>query len=94
MNQVLTSVLRWLLISILFAAPIAIAKHQFDHYDTAQSIDQCKLCAHVQPFDDGPPTTANLHALNIIKLGQQANELTTDLQQKQVNHFLTRAPPK
>lgn len=94
LNQVLTIVLRWLLISVLFAAPIAIAKHQFDHYDTAQPIEQCKLCAHTQPIDNGSTATAHIRPPVIINLGKQTTKLVTNLQQKQVNHFLSRAPPR
>lgn len=79
---------------MLFAAPIAIAKHQLDHHDVAQSIEQCKLCAHKQPLDDGSLTLAQVRTLSIISFDVQTNELTTNLQQRQVNHFLSRAPPR
>lgn len=94
LNQVLAYVLRWLLIGVLFAAPIAIAKHQFEHHDTAQPIEQCKLCAHSQSIDNNSTSTTHVCPTNIINLGIQANKLTTNLQQEQVNHFLSRAPPR
>lgn len=81
------------MISVLFAAPLAIAKHQLDHYQSAQPIEQCHFCAQPQSLDSNAVSAVAVHALSIINLGKQTNDLDTHSQNDQANHFLSRAPP-
>lgn len=83
------------MISVLFAAPLAIAKHQLDHYESAQAvIEQCNFCAKSQSLDSFSVSPVQVRTSGIINLGTQTNELIQDLQHNQVNHFLSRAPPR
>lgn len=95
LTQVFAIIIRWLMISVLFAAPLAIAKHQLEHYESAQAvIEQCNFCAKSQSLDSFSISAIQVRTSGIINLGTQTNKLSKNLQHDQVNHFLSRAPPR
>ncbi len=93
LNKVLALVCKWLLISALFAAPIAIAQHQLDHLDHIQTAEQCDLCAHSKSFDNDKPTPQQIKPAKLVKASFKPNLINIQLSQRTENNFLSRAPP-
>lgn len=92
LNKLIALVVKWLLVSVLFAAPIASAKHQLDHIDTIQTAEQCDLCAHALSIETGDLSKSIKLEFSTIS-SYQPNSIILQLTQQQERRFLSRAPP-
>ena len=92
LNKLIALVCKWLLVSVLFAAPIASAKHQLDHIDSIQTAEQCDLCSHALSIESGDLSQSIESKLCIIS-SYQPNSIILQLTQQQERRFLSRAPP-
>lgn len=77
---------------MLFAAPIAMAKHQLDHIEHIQTAERCDLCAHAPSLDTGD-LAQHLVEKTVTISSSQANSIILQLPQQQEHRFLSRAPP-
>lgn len=92
LNKLIALVCKWLLVSVLFAAPIASAKHQLDHIDSIQTAEQCDLCAHALSIETGD-LPQNIKPELVTISSDQPNSIILQLTQQQERRFLSRAPP-
>ncbi len=92
LNKLLALVIKWLLVSVLFAAPIASAKHQLDHIDIIQTAEQCDLCGHALSIETGDLSQSIRPEFSTIS-SYQPNTIIVQSLQQQERRFLSRAPP-
>ena len=85
---------RWLLISALFMAPIAIAQHQLDHLQDTQTIEHCDLCAHSQSIDPDTELNSQLNSDPLCYLQHSVFSTITNHKFNLSSSFLSRAPPR